>query len=112
MEKKDQQYLIISKETLITSEEGVQVSRDLLAKIPARTGIYETPQGEVEIAVFKPNKKDNTRKVIFSGEGIAPEGKRRVVIFPSSLKKEVKHPVGPTEFLVFSQAQVKKREER
>lgn len=100
---------IIAREVTIETEEGEHVSREIVAEIPARSGTYETEQGELEVAVFKPSKKDNTRKVIFSGSIVASEGKRRVVNFPASPKKEVKQPYGSGEFLVFSQKQHRRK---
>ena len=100
---------VIAKGINVPTEEGYSVAREILVRIPARTGIYETEHGEIEVTVCKPSQKDNTRKVIFAGAIIAEEGKRRVVVFPASPKKEVKQPIGPEEFLIFSQKQGKQR---
>lgn len=108
--KRHENQFIIAKESIVATEEGEYVQRELVAQIPARTGMYETEQGELEVTVFKPSKKDNTRKVVFSGSMVASEGKRRVVKFPASPKKEVKQSFGDGENLIFAQKIVLSRE--
>lgn len=96
-------HFIIAKERSIQTEEGDSLVREVIAEVPAITGVYETGEGELVVTVFKPSKKDNTRKVVFSGESVAHDGKRRVVNFPASPKKEVRQPFGQGEHLIFSQ---------
>lgn len=103
----------IEKYTKVDGAEGPL--RQIIARVPAQTGVYEDRLGNELTIEVGPIDSNNNQKVIFGGESIPTrkqrgkpgqfrqvENPRRVVVFPYSGYEQVMQQVSATEQLVFT----------
>jgi hypothetical protein len=99
-----------------THTEGVDDPiKEVIARVPARSGVYLDRLGNELTVEVGPVDSGNNQKVIFGGESIPTkkqrgkpgqfrqvENPRRVVVFPASSHEQIRHDIGKNEHLLFT----------